>query len=170
MSKAKARADVTEIPVIGEVDDWEADVVKALLELPPRGKCVFFIDSAGGSVFGALAVLTLLRHRELEATAIVLGECSSAALLLFAGCRRRLVTPYSTLFFHRMRWQSEKRVGSEEAALWARHFEELEKDIDNLQVRLFGRAEEQVRAWTAGGHYVTGPQVVAAGLAELMDI
>lgn len=170
MAKARTRQHVPEIPVIGEVDDWEADVVKAMLDIPPRGECVFYIDSAGGSVFGALAVLTLLQHRHLEATGVVLGECSSATILLFAACRRRFVTPYSTLLFHRMRWQSEKRVASEEAYLWAKHFDEMEKDIDALQARLFGRAEEQIRTWISGGHYVTGMQIVAAGLAELLEI
>jgi ATP-dependent protease ClpP protease subunit len=100
----------------------------------------------------------------------VLGECSSAALLLFAACQRRLVTPYSTLLFHRMRWQSEKRVISNEAVHWARHFEQMEKDIDDLQSRLFGTAEQQVRSWTSEGQYVTGAQLVAAGLAELLEI
>src|SRR5690242_6737046 len=123
MAKSKPRKGALEIPVIGDVDDWEAEVIKTLLEVPPGGACVFYIDSAGGSVYGALAVLTLLRHRKLESTAVVIGECSSAALLLFAACHRRLVTPYSTLLFHRMRWQSEKRVGSDEAYLWAKHFE-----------------------------------------------
>jgi ATP-dependent Clp protease protease subunit len=159
-----------EIAVIGEVDDWEEEVVKALLELPPRSEVVFYIDSAGGSVYGALAVLTLLRHRRLDATAVVLGECSSASLLLLASCRRRFVTPFSTLLFHRMRWQSEKRVSSGEAFLWAQHFEDMEKDIDDLQVRLFGKAEEQVRAWTARGQYVTGSEFAAAGLAELLEV
>ena len=84
--------------VIGDVDEWESDVIKTLLELPRGGECVFYIDSAGGSVFGALAVLTLLRHRQLAATAIVLGECSSAALLLFAACRRRFVRKPRTYF------------------------------------------------------------------------
>jgi ATP-dependent protease ClpP protease subunit len=170
MAKTRRRQKGLEIPVIGEVDDWEGEVVKSLLEVPPGGECIFYIDSAGGSVYGAVAVLTLLRYRNLTATAIVIGECSSAALLLFAGCRRRLVTPYSVFFFHRMRWQSEKRVGSEEAFLWAKHFEELEKDIDTLQVRLFGTAEEQVRTWTRGSHYLTGAQLVAAGLAEMIEI
>ena len=170
MSKSKPRKPTSEIPIIGEVDDWEADVIKSLLEVPPRGQCVFYIDSAGGSVFGALAVLTLLKHRAIDATAIVIGECSSAALLLFAACRHRLVTRYSTLLFHRMRWQSEKRIGSFEASHWARHFADMEKDIDDLQARLFGAAEEQVRTWTTNGQYVTGEQIVAAGLAEMLDV
>jgi ATP-dependent protease ClpP protease subunit len=170
MAKKGARGKAGEIAVIGEVDDWEEDVVKALLELPSGGECVFYIDSAGGSVFGALAVITLLKHRGVEATAFVIGECSSAALLLFAACRRRLVTPYSTLLFHRMRWQSEKRINAQEAFHWSKHFEDMEKDMDDLQVRLFGSAEEQVRQWTTGGHYVTGPQLAAAGLAELVEL
>ncbi|MBV9124430.1 MAG: ATP-dependent Clp protease proteolytic subunit [Planctomycetes bacterium] len=170
MGKTKTPKKPVEIPVIGDVDDWESEAIKSLLEVPPRGECTFYIDSAGGSVYGALAVLTLLRHRQLEGTAIVLGECSSAAVLLFAACRHRFVTPYSTLLFHRMRWQSDKRVGSLEAAVWARHFEEMERELDKLQSRLFGKGEEQVRAWTEGGYYVTGPQLVAAGLAELIDI
>jgi ATP-dependent protease ClpP protease subunit len=170
MPRPRSRKKVPEIPVIGEVDDWEGDVIRSLLEIPAGGECVFYIDSAGGSVYGALAVLTLMRYRRLTATAVVLGECSSAALLLFAGCRRRLVTPHSVLFFHRMRWQSEKRVGSEEAFLWAKHFDEMEKEIDDLQARLFGAAREQVQAWTGAGRYVTGAQVVEAGLAEMIDL
>ena len=170
MPKSRSRKNVAEIAVIGDVDDWEEEVIKTLLDVPAKGECVFYIDSAGGSVYGALAVLTLMRHRELVGTAVVIGECSSAALLLFASCRRRLVTPYSTLLFHGMRWQSDKRVSSGEAALWARHFEEMEKDLDALQVRLFDKAEGQVREWTQQGRYVTGPQIVAAGLAELLEL
>jgi ATP-dependent protease ClpP protease subunit len=170
MARSRARKTPAEIPVIGDVDDWEADVVKTLLEVPPRGECVFYIDSAGGSVYGALAALTLLRHRQLDATAIVLAECSSAALLLFAACPHRFVTPYSVLVFHRMRWQSDKRIASDEAFHWARHFEDLEKDIDDLQIRLFGTAAEQIRAWTEKGHYVTGSEIVAAGLAQLLEV
>jgi ATP-dependent protease ClpP protease subunit len=170
MATSKPKRPAGEIAVVGEVDDWEGDVVKGLLDVPAGGDCVFYIDSAGGSVFGALAVLTLLRYRKLKATAIVIGECSSAALLLFAACRKRLVTPYSTFLFHRMRWQSEKRVSSSEAFHWARHFEEMERDIDDLQVRLFGTAEKQLREWTANGQYVTGTQLVAAGLAEMFEL
>jgi ATP-dependent protease ClpP protease subunit len=166
----KPAIEPVEIPVIGDVDDWEAETIKTLLEVPIGGECVFYIDSAGGSVYGALAVLTLVRHRRLRATGLVLGECSSAALLLFAGCQRRLVTPYSTLLFHHMRWQSDKRVAAGEASQWARHFEQLERDIDALQIRLFGLAAEQLHAWTDSGRYVTGPELAAAGLAELLEV
>ncbi len=159
-----------EIAVIGEVDDWEQDVIDALLKVEPGGECVLYIDSTGGSVYGALAVVTLLRQRKLKATAVVLGECSSATVLLFAACYRRIVTPHSTLLFHKMKWQSDKWVDSLEAIHWARHFEGLERSIDDLQVRLFGKAGEKVQAWIEAGQFVTGPEIVAAGLAELVEL
>jgi ATP-dependent protease ClpP protease subunit len=170
MARSKRPPAPREIAVIGEVDDWEEDVVKALLKVRPGGTCSLYIDSGGGSVFGALAVLTLIRQRRIQATGVVLGECSSAALLLFAACQRRLVTPYSIFLFHRMRGQSEKRIVSNDALAWARHFEELEKCIEDLQVRLFGKADDLVQQWTVSGQYVTGPQLVAAGLAEMMEV
>jgi ATP-dependent Clp protease protease subunit len=170
MPESRRRKRLPEIPVIGQVDDWEPEVIRALLALPPGSECMFYIDSSGGSVYGALAVLTLLRYRRLRATALVLGECSSATLLLFAGCQRRLVTPHSVLYFHRMRWQSDKRVDAAEAYRWAKHFEELEQQIDALQRRLFGTAEKEIIEWTQTGRYVTGPELAAAGLAELIEV
>jgi ATP-dependent Clp protease protease subunit len=167
MAKSRTRK-AHDIAVIGDVDDWEEEVVKQLLELPPQSECTFFIDSAGGSVYGALTVMTLVRLRKLVATAVVLGECSSATILLFAACSRRHVTRYSTFLFHQMRWQSEKRVGSSEAFRWAKHFDEMEKDIDNLQARLFGKGGDKIREWIEGGYYVTGTELVEAGLAEMI--
>src|SRR5262249_9845937 len=109
-------------------------------------------------------------QRRLNATAVVLGECSSATILVFAACQKRLVTAHSTLLFHKMMWQSDKRIGSGEAVHWARPFDVPEHDSDALQSRLFGRAEERVREWTYGGHFVTGPQIVTEGLAELFEL
>ena len=170
MATEKKRRKPLELALIGEVDDWETDVIKELLDARPKRECVFYLDSMGGSVYGALAVTTLIRQRQLECTGIVLGECSSASILIFAACQKRLVTRYSTMLFHRMRWQSDKRVEAQEAARWAKHFEGMERDIDDLQARLFGSGEKQVREWTDKGIYVTGSQVAEAGLAELFEV
>lgn len=170
MIKLKSRKNVPELTLIGDVDDWEEDVIKTLAEQPERGEVVLYVDSSGGSVYGALAVVTLLRLKRLRATVIVLGECSSAALLIFGAAHRRLVTPYSTLLFHRMRWQSEKNIDASEARQWARHFEQLERDLYRLQQRLFGSAEPLVQQWTSEGRYLSGAEVAAAGLAELVEL
>jgi ATP-dependent protease ClpP protease subunit len=166
----KGRTQPVEIAVVGEVDDWQKEVMDALLEVPHGGKCVFYIDSSGGSPYGALAVMSLVKHRRLDATAIVLGECSSAALWLFAGCSRRMVTPFSVCLFHPMRWESGKNVTKIEAISWARHFQQLEEEMDELLVRLLGTAGEEIRTWTAEERFVSARELVAAGLAELVEI
>src|SRR5437773_1769812 len=110
-----------------------------------------------------MAIVSLLRLRQLQATAVVLGECSSPALLIFAACPRRIVTPHSTFLFHRMRWQSDKRVASEEARHWASHFEQLETDLDALQTKHLGASKEQIATWIQEGRYLNGREIAAAG-------
>jgi len=169
MAKSKARKNAPELALVGDVDQWEADTVKALLELPNGSECTLYFDSAGGNPYGALAVVMLMRLRRIRATAIVLGECSSSALLVFAACHRRFTGPFCTFLFHRIRWQSDKRVLSDEARQWVKHFEQMETDLDNFQHELFGAAQQVTQEWNIQGRYVTGREMVAAGLAEMLE-
>jgi ATP-dependent protease ClpP protease subunit len=170
MAKAKSRKHATELALIGDVDEWEADTIKSLLELPDQAECVLYFDSAGGNPYSALAVVTLMRIKHIRATGIVLGECSSSALLVYAACVRRYTGPLCTFLFHRIRWQSDKRVASEEARRWVDHFEQMEIDLDNYQYELFGVAQDKMRQWNHQGRYITGREIVAAGLAELLEL
>jgi ATP-dependent protease ClpP protease subunit len=114
--------------------------------------------------------MTLIKLRRLNATGIVTGECSSATLWPFAACRRRIVTPFSVMLFHPMRWQSEENVGLAEAAEWARHFGQLERDMDALLAQLFGVEPEVMHDWINPGRYVSGRDLAAAGMAELIEL
>ena len=126
-----------EIPLVGDLTDNAADLCDKLLSVPPGGECILYFDSLGGSPYCAIALMSLILLRGLKATGVVAGECSSAALWPFAACTRRLVTPLSVLLFHPMKWQSEENVGLGEAAEWARHFAQLETDMDRLLAELF---------------------------------
>jgi ATP-dependent protease ClpP protease subunit len=170
MAKRKTRKDVTELTLVGDVDDWEAETLKALLDTPEGSECVFYMDSAGGSVYGSLAVAAMIRLRRIKGRVVVLSECSSAALLVFAACQRRFVMPYSTFLFHRMKWESDKRVAADEAGEWARHFEYLEREMDNLLAKLLNCNPSLISDWIRQGKYVTGREVVEAGLAEMIHV
>ncbi len=159
-----------EIALVGDLTENQSQLVASLLEVPPGGECVLYFDSLGGSPYCAIALTSLILLRGLRATGIVAGECSSAALWPFAACTRRLVTPYSVLLFHPMKWQSEENVGLAEAAEWARHFSRLEADMDRLLADLFQVSAEKLRAWTNPGRYVSGTELVEAGLAELVEL
>ena len=159
-----------EIPLVGDLTDNEGDLTDRLLSVPPNGECTLFIDSPGGSPYCAIALTTLIRLRGIRATGIVTGECSSATLWPLAACERRIVTPFSVLLFHPMKWQSEEHVGLQEAAEWARHFGSLEGDMDRLLSDLLGVDAELLEDWINPGRYVSGREFAEAGLAELITL
>lgn len=159
-----------ELVLCGDLTDKQIDLSEKLVEVPRRSRGTIFFDSCGGNVYVGLALASLIRLRGLDPIGVVAGECSSAALLPFAACRRRFVTPHSTLLFHPMRWESEEHVKLEEAAEWARHFQYLEKDLDQLMSRLFELPVELIHQWTRPGRFLTGPEVAAAGIAHVLDL
>jgi ATP-dependent Clp protease protease subunit len=159
-----------EIAIVGDLTDSEADLTDRLLGIEPGGECTIYFDSPGGSPYCAVSLMTLIKLRQLRATGIVTGECSSATLWPFAACRRRIVTPFSVLLFHPMRWQSEENVGLAEASEWARHFGQLEQDMDALLAQLFGVSSELMRKWISPGRYVSGRELAEAGMAELVEL
>jgi ATP-dependent Clp protease, protease subunit len=159
-----------EIAIVGDLTDSEAELTDRLLSIEPGGECTIYFDSPGGSPYCAVSLMTLIKLRNLQATGIVTGECSSATLWPFAACRRRIVTPFSVMLFHPMRWQSEENVGLAEAAEWARHFGQLEQDMDSLLAHLFGVEPEVMRDWINPGRYVSGRDLAAAGMAELVEL
>ncbi len=159
-----------EIVISGELQDKESSLHEKLVELPRNSAGLIYFDSCGGSAFVGLALASLIRFRGLKATGIVAGECSSAALMPFAACARRYVTTHSTLLFHPIRWQSEEQVKLEEAAEWARHFRVMEADHDRLLSGLFGCEIDVIRGWNNPGRFVSGEEMVSAGLAVMLDL
>jgi len=164
------RTGPLEVAIVGDLTDNESELTDRLLGVEPGGECTIYFDSPGGSPYCGMSLVTLLRLRGIRATAVVTGECSSAALWPFAACQRRLVTPFSVFLFHPMKWQSEEHIGIREAAEWSRHFAELEHEMDVLLCDLFGRSADQINEWSRTHRYVTGRELVAAGLAELIDL
>ena len=159
-----------EIAIVGELTEGEGAVSDKLLEVPPGGECILYFDSPGGSPYCAMALMSLMLLRGLRATGIVTGECSSAAVWPFAACTRRIVTPFSVLLFHPMKWQSEEHVGLAEAAEWARHFADLETDMDRLLAEMFGLPKADIDNWMKPGRYISGKEFAAAGLAEMVEL
>lgn len=159
-----------EIALVGDLTDHEGELTDKLLSVEPGGQCTLYFDSPGGSPYCAVSLMSLIRLRGLKATGIVTGECSSATLWPFAACHRRLVTPYSVLLFHPMKWQSEEHVGLAEAAEWARHFGQLEEEMDRLLAEMFCLSHEEMQKWIIPGRYVTGRELAEAGLAELTGL
>ena len=158
-----------EIVICGDLTDRQSDLISRFTEVPPGTAGIVYFDSCGGSVYTGLALATLIRSRELKVSAVVAGECSSAALLPFAASQRRFVTPFSTLLFHPMRWQSEEDVRLEEATEWARHFKQLEESLDRLLAGMFPIDAGKLAEWSRPGRFISGEELAQEGLATLFD-
>src|SRR5215510_6910994 len=159
-----------EIAICGDLTEHEGDVCEKLLGVPLEGECVLYFNSPGGSAYVALSLASLLVLRGMNATGVVLGECSSAAIWPLAACRRRIVTAHSVHLFHPLKWESGEHVDIDEAAEWARHFAYLEQDMDGVLARLFGVSPDRLAAWMKPGRYVSGHELAAAGLAEIVEL
>ena len=159
-----------ELAINGDITEKQHELVSSLIDAPRSSRGTLYFDSGGGSVYVGLALASVIRLRGLQPVAVVTGECSSAALLPFAACQTRLVTPHSTMLFHPMRWTSEEDVRLEEAAEWTRHFKVLEKNADQLLAQLFDYPEEKLTEWIRPGRFVTGQELVDAGLAHMVDL
>lgn len=159
-----------EVAVAGDLTEKQNELLDRLLEVPPGSRGTIYFDSCGGSAYVGISLAGIIRLRGLRAAGVVLGECSSAALLPFAACAQRFVTPHSYLFFHPVRWSSEENVRIEEAAEWTRHFGILEDEMDRLLARLFDVPLETINAWTRPGRFLAGAEIAAAGLAQMVDL
>lgn len=158
-----------EIAIAGDLAESSSELHAKLLEIPPGSECLVYFDCPGGSPYSAASIMNLILLRGLNATAIVTGECSSAALWPFAACGKRLATPYSIFLFHPMRWQSEEHVQLAEAREWARHFEHLESQMDQLLADLLPVPHDILEGWVRPGRYVTASELAEQGVLELVD-
>jgi ATP-dependent protease ClpP protease subunit len=159
-----------EIAICGDLSEHESDICEKLLSVSPGGECTLYFNSPGGSAYAALSLASMIVLRGMNVTGVVLGECSSAAIWPLAACKRRIVTAHSVLLFHPLKWESGEHVAIDEAAEWARHFAHLEQDMDGVLARLFNMPAEKLAAWMKPGRYVSGHELAAAGLAEMVDL
>ena len=159
-----------ELVICGDLTEKQFDLLDRLVSVPRGSRGTIWFDSCGGSAYVGLSLASMIRLRGLDATAVVAGECSSAAIMPFAACNRRYVTRHATLLFHPVRWHSEENVRMEEAAEWARHFQVMEQDLDNLLTKLLPMEATALAEWTRPGKFVTGEELVAAGIADMVDL
>lgn len=165
-----AAEEPIEIALAGELVEGVAELHEKLLEVPQGGECTLYINSPGGDPYCALSVMSVILLRRLRCTGIVTGECSSAALWPLAACQRRLVTRYSVFLFHPLRWESAENIQFAEATEWARHFARMAEQTDTLLSEYLAVPLGTLQEWTRLNRYVTGPELVEAGGAELLEL
>src|SRR5687767_14668801 len=70
-----------ELVIGGELTEKQFDLLDRLVQLPRNSRGTIWFDSCGGSAYVGLGLASMIRLRGLDATAVVAGECSSAAIM-----------------------------------------------------------------------------------------
>lgn len=161
----RTKSRMPEIALVDDLEKCEKEVLDALLAIPDGGACRIVINSGGGSVYAGLGIATLIRLKRLEATAVVLADCSSSAVLVFAACPIRQVAPHASLLFHPMQWSSEERSRLSGATGWAREFKRIDEVCSDWICSNLGLSQALYKRWVSRELYVTAKQLVEMGVA-----
>lgn len=75
-------------------------VASEAADLSENDELEFSITSGGGSMEGLIALLDVVNTTEAEVTAVIKGECHSAASMLAVSCPNIIVSPYASMLVH----------------------------------------------------------------------
>lgn len=157
------------ITLLDDVEKCEKEVTEALLAIPDKKPVKIIINSGGGSVYASLGIATVIKMKQLQAEGIVLADCSSSALLVFAACQVRKVAPHSSFLFHPMKWSSEESSRLSGAESWANEFNRVSSITENWMVEHFPIERRLIRRWIKDERYVLASELIDLGIAEELE-
>lgn len=152
--------------LVGNVEDCEQDICNIILSLNEDSHLRLYINSVGGEVYSALSIAELMRLRDVRATAYVLGECHSAALIPFAACQTRFVSPSSSFLFHDMTVGADA-VSAKHIQRWSTHMHWINRQFLDTLSDMFCIPREQIDKWAGHERYLKSKDLVGAGIAAL---
>ena len=158
------------ITLLDDVEKCEKEVVESLLAIPDGRPVRIVINSGGGSVYASLGMSTVLKMKRLQGEAIVLADCSSSALLVFATCRTRRIAPHASFLFHPMRWTSEEHSRLPAAKSWSTEFTRVSDVCERWLVEHMAVPRRTLRQWMTQERYVEAQELIDLGVAEALDL
>lgn len=160
----------TQITLLEDMEKCEKEVVERLLQVPDQRHVQLFINSGGGSVYASLGITTVMRMKRLQAEAIVLADCSSSAILVFATCQVRRVAPHASFLFHPMKWSSEDQARLPAARSWAAEFQRVNAICEELLSSNLGIPLRVIRQWMRDERYILASELIEMGVAEQLNL
>lgn len=91
------------IPLDGDIEDdlsLYRDCIETIKDAGQGDVVSLIINTRGGSLKTALAIISALEYTDAETVAIIEGEAASAGSLIAMHCQNVELNPYSTLFIH----------------------------------------------------------------------
>lgn len=166
---------VATIRMYGPIDSWggwwgvSASEVSAVLDALPDSvtDVVLRINSPGGEVFEAVAILNLLRAHKARITAVVDGLAASAASVIAAGADETVMSPGTQMMIHSpwtIAWMCN-------AADLRKHAERLDGiELSLVEIYSAKAGEKDWPTLLAEETWMTAQETVEFGLADRVAV
>jgi ATP-dependent protease ClpP protease subunit len=164
------------IRVYGPIDSWggiwgvSSQEVSAALDALPAGidSIQLRINSPGGEVFEAMAILNMLRAHPARTVAVVDGIAASASSFLAAGCDETVMSPGTQMMIHDARTfaYGPPKVMRKVAEV----LDSLSDSAADLYAEAAGGDAAAWRALMGDETWYTAKEAVAAGLADSVAV
>lgn len=179
---AVVRAEVTStdsseatLYLYGPIDSWggmwgisAAEVAGALATLPTgTTQLTVRINSPGGEVFEAVAIMNLLRDHDARIVARVDGLAASAASFLAASADETIMGGNTELMIHDA-WGIAMGNAADMTA-YANLLDKTSNDIADVYAAKAGTDRETMRAYMLEEKWFSAAEAVAAGLADSVN-
>lgn len=99
---------------IGDPSDYR-DLISLLFNADEDDSFNFFINSEGGQLYSALAIIEGLKHTTAQVTAVIVGECHSAASMIAMYCHQMAVLDSAHMMIHTASYGTMGNTGNVKA-------------------------------------------------------
>ena len=154
----------------GPIDDNLANIVIAQLLFleneDPKKDIKLYINSPGGSVSAAMAMLDTMNHIKPDVSTVCVGiAASAAAVILAVGAKgKRFCLPNSEVMIHQVMSGVEGQASDIEIA--ARHILRTKENLNKILAKATGKSPAQIEKDSDRDNYLSAEEAKKYGLID----
>lgn len=126
------------------------------------------INSPGGSISAAFALISIIRSSPVPITTIALGECSSAALMIFMSGHNRLIDKNTSILSHQFSASFPGHAKAIDLHARQKELELVEKKLEAHYIECSGLPIETIKEHLLKSHdvFLTSEELIEFNLAD----
>ena len=126
------------------------------------------VNSGGGSISAAFALISVIRSSSIPVTTIALGECSSAALMIFMSGATRYVDKNASILSHQFSASFPGHAKAIDLRARQKELEIVEKKLEDHYMQCSGLSRKKIRKelLTSSDVFLSPEELIEYNLAD----
>lgn len=156
----------------GSIDTEQANsiityIIEACLEKKLQN-LTLIINSNGGSVSAAFAIISMMKSSTIPVNTIALGSCASAALMIFMAGAKRYIDKNTSVLSHQFSGAYPNLTKAVDLKSMSKSLLEVERKMEDLYVECTGLDLNVVRQELLTSHdvYLTAEECITYNIAD----